>query len=162
MFFMCFFGHLHVFFGEMSIYIFCLFFDWVFWHRIAWAICIFWSQSIDRDWLLWGDLIFWGLANVLILFFFFFPRLLKLLCRQLHYVWIVKFSFFLSIWYVFYFCLLPVALNKTCWYWKWLVRVDILALFPVLEIKYSVYVIKYNISYRFFVDTFYQVEEVLL
>ena len=100
--------------------------------------------------------------DLLMYLLFFFPRLLKLLCRQLHYVWIVKFSFFLSIWYVFYFCLLPVALNKTCWYWKRLVRVDILVLFPVLEIEYSAYIIKYNISYRFFVDTFYQVDKVLL
>ena len=28
-FFMCFLGHPHVFFGEMSIYIVCLFFDWI-------------------------------------------------------------------------------------------------------------------------------------
>ena len=38
-------GHLYVFFGEMSIYVFCLFFNWVvcfFKCWVIWIICIFW------------------------------------------------------------------------------------------------------------------------
>ena len=38
------FGHLYVFFGEISVYIFWLFFEWVicFWYWAVWTICIFW------------------------------------------------------------------------------------------------------------------------
>ena len=48
LFFMCLLA-IYVFFGEMSISVFCLFF-WLgclfFWYWVVWAICIFWKLSL--------------------------------------------------------------------------------------------------------------------
>ena len=47
-YFHVFISHLYVFFGEMSVYVFCSLFDWIvhFYNWASWNICIFWRLNL--------------------------------------------------------------------------------------------------------------------
>ena len=78
----CSFGQLYVFFGEMSIYIFCPFFDF-FLYWAVWVVCILWRLIPCQSLCLQFFFPFCGLSFVLFVVSFALQRLLSLIRSHL-------------------------------------------------------------------------------
>ena len=92
-------AHLYVFFGKMSIHVFCAFLI-VFLYWIVWAAYIFWILSLYWSYLLtsiFSHQIFSSILLVVFLFFFEVSCVMqKLLCLIRSHLFIFSFSFALG------------------------------------------------------------------